>query len=137
MEYLKKNIGGIILIAIIVTIATCVSRMNSSYRAGIIENPEPGNYFVFRDFPQGTEEAIMKVKEVKEKEILFYLPHGGIMFGFTPNESESTVIEADKEGKMYGTETIAILKTSIQEMNENDSFSGMRNDEPRITFVFK
>jgi hypothetical protein len=136
MDFLKKNIGAIILFVVIAGIATCNYRLNSAHQQEIIDNPKPGDFFVFQDYPEKDFEAIMKIKEVTESDITLFIPQSEIIGGFELNKSENVVRDADKEGQMYGTATLTLSKEEIKEMIENNTISGASNDKPRLEFAF-
>ena len=55
-------------------------RNNSSQE--ITNNPQLGHYFVFDDYPTEGSQAIMKIKEVRPNDIVFYLPQMETSYNF-------------------------------------------------------
>jgi len=137
LEKIKENIGVILIIALIGVVGTCNVRLRNNERAEIINNPQSGQYYVFDDYPVEGSESIMKIKEVKDKEIVFYQPLMKTIGDFKEDKTESTVREMDKLGRMYGSVTLMISKTDLNIMVENDGFSGHMNHKPRVIAVFK
>ena len=137
LEKIKENIGVILIIALIGVVGTCNVRLRNNKRAEIINNPQSGQYYVFDDYPVEGSESIMKIKEVKDKEIIFYQPLMQTIGDFKEDKTESTVREMDKLGRMYGSVTLMISKTDLNIMVENDGFSGHMNHKPRVIAVFK
>ena len=125
-----------LIVALIAGIATCNYISNTSSQLLIIQNPKPGSYFVFSDYPEKNKETIMKVKEIKDSAIVFYKPTAEIIGGFEFSKSESVVKEADKKGPMFGQATVTISKIDISEMAGNNSLTGAINAKPRIEYAF-
>lgn len=137
MNFLKKNIVGILILLVIVGIGTCNYKLNTSNQKNLLENPQIGCYYVFKDFPKGNKEAIFKIKEVRDNELVFYVPHSGLLFGFKNNKSEPAIRNLDSKGQMYGSETITISKEEVKRMIANDDLSSAISDNPRIWWAFE
>jgi len=136
MIFLKKHLWKFIIAFIILGIGTCNYCMNTSNVKNMIDNPKPGDYYVFKDFPKGSDESIMKIKEVRVNEVEFFLPSNEIIGGFKIGTSESAVKKADETGQMFDNETIIVPKNEIKDMYENDNLSGAVKNKPRIEWVF-
>ncbi len=137
MEYFKKHKTTIIVVAIFLIIGSFIYRGNMQHQAELADNPAVNQYYVFQDYPNSGEEAIMKIKSISETAIEFYIPHGEIIGGFEPNTSESVVRDADTKGNMYSEETMIIAKEEIAQLLESNGFSGHMNKKPRIEFIFQ
>jgi hypothetical protein len=138
IEKIKENLGGILLIAAILTIGTCNVILNTNREAEIYDNPKPGDYYVFNGFLSETGDQIFKIKTVKADSILFYIPQSELVLGFKPNKSESAIREADQKGQMYGVQTVQLSKTTIAAMKANDGLSKRLNGaKGRLEFVFR
>lgn len=137
MEYLKKHKSTIIVVAIFLIIGSFIYRGNMKHQAELAATPAVNHYYVFQDYPNSGEEAIMKIKSITENELEFYVPHGEIIGGFEPNTSESVVKNADTQGNMYGEETMIVSKVEVAQLLENNGFSGHMEKKPRIEFIFQ
>ncbi|MBB3701247.1 hypothetical protein KMW28_03705 [Flammeovirga yaeyamensis] len=136
LEKLKKNLTAIIVVSLIGLVATCNIMVRKSDREKWTNNPKPGYYYVFDDFPIQNEESIMKIKEVKDQAVIFYLPKMKTIGSYKLDKTDSKVKDLDKQGVMYGSETITIDKADLLQMVEDDTFSGHMNHKPRVTNVF-
>lgn len=136
MNWLKKNILGILVLGAILAFGTFVFKTNSAAEQALKDNPAPGHYYVFKDFPKPDAESIMKIKEVRENEIVFYIPEMELLFGYT--DQDDKIKELDEEGKMYSAGlTMNISKEDIKQYHENDSFAGAIAEAPSIFAVFE
>lgn len=137
LEKIKKNIGGIIFLVIFSCIATCNVRMRNNDRLAITSNPEAGYYYVFDDYPVSGSESIMKIKDVRSDEIIFYLPQMKTIGDFKLDRTESRVRDLDVAGRMFGSETLTIKISNLDQMVEADGFSGHMTHKPRVIAVFR
>jgi len=137
MSFVKKNLAVIIIVMAFVGIGTCNYILNTSDQANTLNNPEIGQYYVINDFTKETPEIILKIKEVRENEVEFFIPHRELIFGFKANKSEPGIRRADERGEMYGTETIVISKAELNTMIENNNLSSSRQGKARVVWVFK
>ncbi|ANQ49875.1 hypothetical protein MY04_2506 [Flammeovirga sp. MY04] len=136
LEKLKKSLPTIIIVSLIGLVATCNIMVRDSDKKEWTNNPKPGYYYVFDDFPMENEESIMKIKEVKDQAVIFYLPKMKTIGSYKLDQTDSKVKDLDKQGMMYGSETITIDKVDLLQMVEDDTFSGHMNHKPRVTNVF-
>ena len=137
LEKVKKNIGVILIVALIGIVATCNLTLRKNERSRITNNPQSGQYYVFDDYPIEGAESIMKIKKVRDKDIIFYLPQMETIGDFKLDKTESVIREMDNLGRMYGAETIIINKKDLLQMLENDGFIGHMKHKPRVISVFE
>lgn len=137
MSFIKKNLGYFIIGFLFLGIGTCNFIVNTNDEQKLADNPEPGHYYIFDKYIEGQGEIIMKIKEVRQDEIEFYISDNELIFGYKRGKSESTIKKADKEGTMFSGQTISIAKSTIKELIENNSLSGAVNQKAMIKVVFK
>lgn len=82
MNFIKKNIAGIIIVLAFIGIGTCNYILNTSDQNERINNPKAGQYYVINDFTEDTPEIILKIKEVRDNEIEFFVPRQELIFGW-------------------------------------------------------
>jgi len=137
MNFIRKNIAVIVIGLIIVGIGTCNYIANTSHKGDLLDNPQVGTYYVFQDFPEKNTEMILKIKEVRENELEFYVPQKTLIFGFKVNTSESKIRDLDAKGQMYGSETIILSKETVKQLIEANGFSSKVDGKPRIYWAFQ
>jgi hypothetical protein len=134
----KKNRTWLFILIPFIAIATCNYIINTRDENKIIENPEPGDYFVFKGLI-GTSDMPFKVKEIKNDTIEFFIPAYEI-FDFRINKSEGKVRDLDKENKLYNPNlTIKIPKSTVDSLRKNSEFSARVLDHSNVYLkaVFK
>lgn len=137
MSFVKKNLGYFIIGFLIVGIGTCNFIVNTNDEQKLVDNPEPGHYYIFDKYLEGQGEIIMKIKEVRQNDIEFYISDHELIFGYKRGKSESTIKKADREGTMFSGQTISIPKSTIKELIDNNTLSGAANQKAMISAVFK
>lgn len=114
----KKILSWVVILVPIITIATCNVYINTHQENAIIENPEPGDYFVFSGLI-GSGDQPFKLKAIDNDSMEFYVPKYEFM-NFKFNKSESKVYDMDKKGEMYEEGlTMKIAKSSIDRLRKN------------------
>lgn len=137
MNFIKKNIAGIIIVLAFIGIGTCNYILNTSDQNERINNPKAGQYYVINDFTEDTPEIILKIKEVRDNEIEFFVPRQELIFGFKNNKSEPVIRKADENGQMYDTRTVVISKDELNTMIQSDNLSSAVENKPRVVWVFQ
>lgn len=135
-EFIIKNQGKLFFGTLFFGFMGLVATLNYFGRKEIRANPKVGHYYVFNNFPIEGEEYIMKIKAISADSIEFLLPLQGLMFGFDLNEDEDKIRNADKQGTMYGTETIKLSKAKIKTLLDNDSLFDAGDKNKKISAIF-
>jgi hypothetical protein len=117
-EQRKKILSWIAVLTPIVLIATCNYYINTHQESAIIENPEPGDYFVFKGLIS-TGDQPFKLKSISNDTMEFYVPKYEFV-DFKSNKSESKVYELDKKGDLYEADyTMKFRKSTIDSLRRN------------------
>jgi hypothetical protein len=137
MSFIKKNLAGIIIVLAIVGIGTCNYILNTSDQSEKMNNPEAGQYYVINDFTEDTPEIILKIKEVRDNEVEFFIPRQELIFGFKSNKSEPVIRRADENGEIYDARTVVISKDELNTMIQSDNLSSAIENKPRVVWIFQ
>lgn len=114
----KKILSWVVILVPILTIATCNVYINTHQENAIIENPEPGDYFVFRGLI-GDGDQPLKLKAIANDSMEFYVPRYEFM-NFKFNKSESKVYDLDKKGELYEEGlTMKIARSTVDKLRKN------------------
>jgi len=131
----NKRIMWIAILTPIILIATCNVYINTHQENAILENPEPGDYFVFSGLI-GKGDQPFKLKAIQGDTMEFLVPsYEFINFKF--NKSESKVYELDRKGELYSTGyTIKINKYTIDKLRNNSKL-GVRLNNSEVKVYLK
>lgn len=133
-EQRKKIFSWIAILTPIILIATCNYYINTHQESAIIENPEPGDYFVFSGLI-GTGDQPFKLKAIADDSMEFYVPKFEFA-NFKFNRSESKVYELDKKGDLYEEEyTMKFAKSTIESLRKNSELGMRLNNSSRDVYL--
>ena len=134
-SFIKKNLNLVIIISIILTISRCNVILNLTHKSAVENNPKPGDYYVLDNFPTKDEQSILKIKQIKTNEIIFFIPKKEFLN--YNQETKHSVKNLDNLGEMYGEDTMIISKNKLKEMEANDSFTGKMKNKPMLIDRFR
>jgi len=135
----KSKLKYLFLIPIVI-IATCniiVNTQSENEDKAVINNPKPGDYYVFHR-NGATYQLAFKVKEVTTDKIVFYVPQYelGTISG-NREKLGSYIYEMDSKKKLYGIEAIEISKSVLNQMTDktNGNKQVQISEELTLSFV--
>jgi hypothetical protein len=125
-----KYVWLLILIPIVL-IGTCNVYLNTHQENAILENPQPGDYFVFRGL-MGTGDQPFKLVAIHNDTMEFLVPRYELI-NFKINGSESTIYELDKKGELYYSQMVLELpKATVDSLIRNSSLAVKIKDRPNV-----
>ncbi len=131
----KKRITWLLILTPIILIATCNYYINTHQEEAIIENPEPGDYFVFSGLI-GSGDQPFKLKAVENDSMEFFIPKYEFV-NFQFSRSESKVYDLDSKGELYETEyTMKISKSTVNSLRKNSEL-GIRLNNSKVDVRLK
>jgi len=127
----KRKLTWLFIAIPFVIIATCNYYINTHQEKAIMENPQPGDFFVFRGL-LGASDQPFKLKGIKNDTMEFYIPKYGLL-NFNMNKSEGKVYELDRQGKLFDSAlTIKFPKSTIDSLQKNSQLSVRLESSPKV-----
>ncbi|WP_276480459.1 hypothetical protein [Paraflavitalea pollutisoli] len=130
----KKILSWVVILVPILTVATCNFYINTHQENAIIENPEPGDYFVFRGLI-GDGDQPFKLKAIDNDSMEFYVPKYELM-NFKFGKSESKVYEMEKKGELYEEGlTMKLARAKVDRLRKNSEISERMGHNGRDVYL--
>jgi hypothetical protein len=105
-------------------IATCNIYINTHQQNAIMENPEPGDYFVFKGLI-GKLDQPFKLKAINNDTMEFFIPKYEFI-SFKINKTESKVYDLERKGELYdSTYTLKISKETVDDLQKNSEWGAL------------
>lgn len=131
IEAKKNNNFKWLFLIPIALIATCNVYLNTHQEHSIIEDPQPGDYFVFKNLiAQGDQP--FKLKSIDSVSYEFYIPEYHFL-NFVANKSEGAVYDLEAENKLYENKlVIRIPKSTVDSLIHNSDLSVRMQQSPNV-----
>jgi len=123
-----------------ILIFLAIGYSNNQDQKKYFANPEVGDYYVFENLlsEKGrNREQVLKINSIQSDSIEFLIPYMQMNFGTIDQDDISDIKSYDKEGEVYGTESLKISTNDLVIYYDNGALLKVLTEDPDIIKVIR